>query len=515
MRRVLQLLGLSVTAFVSTQAFAQEPPDADAQPPAEEHKAEQPAPYAPGTGAASAGTVAPAATVVAPAASMAAPVGKPKVGDITAHGYFRGGWGASNQKGRMTCFGLSISGALKSKYRLGNECEQWGELHLATVVYVGEDGSVGHLHFMPVAFIPTTYIGYSPTATTASPEQDFNSTGAAVSFPNLYADIQGIPWLSGGTAWVGTRYYKRESFYISDFFYWNPSGVGGGVEDAFQLGRIWAAAPPMLRDVSFSYGVFAVDGEPKSNSATSAPLPMQFDLGVRNDLQIRGFRPYESGELQLGFQYIQNWTHKDDVSGNANTHSGWGITVQHVQDLLGGTNKLALQYGKGGGTGFGTLARFYYPDFSLYWGESESRIRVVDVLTIQPLDWLGAQLGGVWQRDDMGTGQSGAKSDWLSGGARVSLAVTEHFKFLLEAGFDQIKKDNGSDPSYLAKYTVAPTIAASKGFWTRPELRLFFTWAEWNDNAAISGVDSGNIYRDTYANYRKGAIFGLQAEAMW
>jgi maltoporin len=142
-------------------------------------------------------------------------------------------------------------------------------------------------------------------------------------------------------------------------------------------------------------------------------------------------------------------------------------------------------------------------------------MRVVDVLTVQPASWFGAQIGGVWQRDDMGTGERGAKTDWYSGGARVSFGIFEHFKMLGEAGIDQIKKDNGSDPSYLAKFTVAPTIAAAKGFWSRPELRLFYTYARWNDNAATSGVDSGNIYRETYANYRSGFIVGMQGEAMW
>ena len=64
---------------------------------------------------------------------------------------------------------------------------------------------------------------------------------------------------------------------------------------------------------------------------------------------------------------------------------------QFVQQFLGGDNHLAIQYGRGGGTGFGTLARFYYPDFSIYHDLSEARFRVVDVATIQPLEWLGAQ----------------------------------------------------------------------------------------------------------------------------
>ena len=460
MRRLLKLLGLSVlfvTGFLSTRAFAEEPTDADA-----------------------------------------APAAKPKFGDVSVSGYFRGGFGASNQKGRMTCFQLPLEGGLLSKYRLGNECEVWAELQLTTVVYADADGAVAHLHFMPTAFIPTTYIGYPPTGVTSS---DLGSpgTGATVAFPNLYVDIQGIPWLGGGTAWVGTRYYKRESIYISDFFYWNPSGVGGGIED-INLGK----------DLRLSYAVFAVDGQPNG----SPQLPMQIDFGFRNDVQLRGIKPYESGEFQVGFQYIADFSSSKDANGMDRpsvTHSGWGVTVQHVQKVLGGDNKLAFQYGKGGGTGFGTLSRFYYPDFSLYFDPSEFRMRVVDVLTIQPTDWLGGQVGLVYQHDDLGN--AGQKTDWYSAGARVSYAFTKHAKLLGEVGYDRVQKSNGADPQFLTKLTIAPAITAAKGFWARPELRLFYTWAVWNEDARTATIDSGRLYTTT--DLLSGATFGLQGETWW
>jgi maltoporin len=487
MGRVLQFMGLA-GLLVSAPAFAQdEEPTTEAQPVAEETANEAPAPVA----------ATPTPAVEAPAAP---PATGPKVGDLSVSGYFRGGFGASNQKGRQTCFQLAIPGSLVSKYRLGNECEVWAELNLSTVVYVGDDGTVASVHFMPTAYVPTTYIGYSPTSTTSSPATFTTSTGATLSFPNLYTDIKGIPWLAGGTAWAGNRYYKREAIYISDFFYWNPSGVGAGVED-INLGG----------GIKVSYGVFAVDGQPKSSDVSSPPFPMQIDLGIRNDIQVRGFRPYDSGELQLGFQYIADFSNNKDTNGDSNTHGGWGVTLQHVQDILGGNNKLAVQYGKGGGTGFGTLSRFYYPDFSLYWAPSESRFRIVDVLTIQPTDALGAQVGVVYQHDNLGT--TGTTQDWISAGTRVGYAFTNHFKVLGEVGFDQVKKSNGSGPLQLTKFTIAPTIAAAKGFYGRPEVRLFYTWAMWNANARTATVDSGRMYTDT--NKLSGAIFGIQTEAMW
>ena len=487
MRSAPPLLFL-ITDLLSAPAFAQEPAgeDADARHNTEQPKqAEQPVP------------VLTPATPPAAAAPAEAPPAKPKFGDLTTSGYFRGSFGASNHQGRMTCFKLrDIPGGMFSKYRLGNECEVWSETHFTIVTYAGDDGAVASVHVMPTVFIPTTYIGYSPNGAVNPPDQNLLSTGAVLYFPTLYADIKGVPWLFGGTAWAGTRYYKRESVYISDFFYWNPSGVGAGIED-IALGE----------DLRLSYGAFAVDGEPTSMAMSQPSLPLQIDFGLRNDLQLRGIKFWESGEFQLGVQGIASY------SANPASHGGWGATFQFVQKLLGGDNKFAVQYGRGGGTGFGTLARFYYPDFSVRHELAEWRFRVLDVLTVQPIPLLGAQLAGVFQHDDLGT--MGSQTNWYSAGGRVSLALVRHAKLLGEAGYDRVTKDNGSKPQFLFKATGAIAITADRGFWARPELRLFFTWAKWNETARQAGVDQGLVFTNYYMQFQNAANFGIQAETWW
>ena len=499
MRPTLPLLGLSglwLIGVLSTDAVAQNSTDAteetNAQHNTDEPKqAEQPAPVL---------------TPAAPAPEAVAPVPRPKFGDLTISGYFRGGFGASNRKGRMTCFALANQQGLVFKYRLGNECEVWSETHFTIVTYAGDDGTVARLHVMPTVYIPTTYIGYSPNGAVNTPAMMATSTGAVLYFPTLYFDIQGVPWLFGGTAWAGTRYYKRESIYINDFFYWNPSGVGAGVED-INLGG----------DLRLSYAAFAVDGEPGSPAVmTDPPLPNQVDFGVRNDLQLRGIKPWPSGEFQLGVQGILSY------SNNPSASNGWGVTFQYVQKALGGDNRVAVQYGRGGGTGFGTLARFYYPDFSVTHDLSEARFRALDVFTLQPIAWFGAQLDAVYQRDTNFLGNPGFTNTWMSAGGRVGFAVVKHLKLLGEAGYDQITKSNGAPKQYLGKLTAAVALTTDRGFWARPELRLFATLALWNQAAAIGGVDSGRIYTDVYRDmttglplYTRGAIFGMQAETWW
>jgi maltoporin len=530
MGRALQIMGLSglfLMGVASTHAFAQDRTDDDnandtqadphhntSQPKESEHPVPVIEP--------SAETKTPPVGAVAPAPEAVLPAAKPKRGDLSITGYFRGGFGAIVKEtypaaggapagvvgGRMTCFSLSNPAGLVAKYRLGNECEVWSETHFTMVTYAGDDGVVSTVHFMPTIYIPSPDIGYSPNGTTSAVQIRTTATGATVSFPNLYVDIKGISWLGGGTAWAGTRYYKRESVYINDFFYWNPSGVGGGIED-IKLGE----------DLRLSYAAFAVDGEPQAPTSSTDPLlPAQIDFGVRNDLQLRGIKPWASGEFQIGGQYIVDYSNHPLLDGNGNpigsvTHGGWGVTGQFVQKVLGGDNKLALQFGKGAGTGFGTLSRFYYPDFTLYFAPSQSRFRFVDVLTIQPVEWLGAQFDVIYQRDQNVLGVAGQSTDWYSAGGRVTWAFTEHAKLAGEIGYDRVTKSINSDVQELTKFTIAPTLTTGRGFMTRPELRLFYTYALWNASARGANIDSGTIYRST--PLLSGSIFGIQAETWY
>jgi maltoporin len=48
---------------------------------------------------------------------------------------------------------------------------------------------------------------------------------------------------------------------------------------------------------------------------------------------------------------------------------------------------------------------------------------------------------------------------------------------------------------------------------SRPELRLFATYAQWSDAARIATIDSTHIYTELYPTYLSGWTYGLQGEA--
>jgi len=226
-------------------------------------------------------------------------------------------------------------------------------------------------------------------------------------------------------------------------------------------------------------------------------LPSRADIGIRNDIQLRGLELYPGGELQFGLDVVL------DDSDNPDRHSGWGLTVRHVQQALGGNNKLAVQYGQGAGVDFGL-------NDSLVNDSDVTRLRLVDVFTFQASSWFGGQAGVIYQHDNLAVGSQ----DWLSLGGRVGLAFTEHAKVFIDVGHDNIKPEGG-DRRSLTKITLGPAISAGEAFLARPEFRLFYTLAFWNDAARETGngIDSGGIYSDT--DKTSGSTIGVQSEGWW
>src|SRR3954463_10290975 len=138
--RLFGLSGLLLAGLLSMPAFAQGLPEAEEDPRQSTQKpkeAEEPT------------VVLPAEPVPSPTVPVVVAPPKPKFGDLAVSGYFRGSFGASNQKGGMTGFSLALPGELRSKYRLGNECEVWSETHFTVVTYAGEGGVIATAHVMP------------------------------------------------------------------------------------------------------------------------------------------------------------------------------------------------------------------------------------------------------------------------------------------------------------------------------------------------------------------------------
>jgi len=206
--------------------------------------------------------------------------------------------------------------------------------------------------------------------------------------------------------------------------------------------------------------------------------------------------------MEFGVSYI-------DVPERRDTHQGWAITAQHVQkNFLGGKNKFALQYGEGPGTGLG-----YTGDPTL--DTSNKSYRAVEFFDWQITRQFGGQIEAVYQKDIRPDGQG---QNWISLGVRPTYAITEQFKLVTELGHDQIEAPGGTRK--LSKFTFAPTWSPrGPDFWTRPEIRLYYTYASWNAAAqrAANQFDAGSALSDTgsFGSALHGSNFGVQVEYWW
>ena len=378
-------------------------------------------------------------------------------------GYLRSGVGNSLNGGKQSCF--KLPGA-EAKYRLGNECEQYAELELRQDVYSFDDGSV-----LSVDGMASLYNQYDRQLT-------FQGDNGAARLPQLYAQWSNLPSLNGGSLWAGRRYYKRNDIHISDFYYWNQSATGAGVEDV------------LIGGLKYSYALSRKDNLYQENYVT------------RHDFNVAGFNTNPGGELELGLSYL-------DKPKRTDAHSGWAITAQHVQsEFLGGKNKFAVQYGEGSGTGLG-----YTGDFRL--DNSSKRYRIVEFFDWQVTPRFGGQIEAVYQKDFR---PDGGNQEWLSLGVRPAYAISEQFKLVTELGHDQVRAADGTRK--LSKFTFAPTWSPKgPGFWTRPEVRLYYTYASWNAAAqrAANELDAGSALSDTgaFGTARHGSNAGLQVEYWW
>ena len=378
-------------------------------------------------------------------------------------GYLRSGVGNSLNGGKQSCF--KLPGA-EAKYRLGNECEQYAELELRQDVYSFDDGSV-----LSVDGMASLYNQYDRQLT-------FQGENGSARLPQLYAQWSNLPGLNGGSLWAGRRYYKRNDIHISDFYYWNQSATGAGIEDV------------LIGGLKYSYALSRKDNLYQENYVT------------RHDFNVAGFNTNPGGELELGLSYL-------DKPERTDAHSGWAITAQHVQsEFLGGKNKFAVQYGEGSGTGLG-----YTGDFRL--DNSSKRYRIVEFFDWQVTPRFGGQVEAVYQKDFR---PDGGNQEWLSLGVRPTYAISEQFKLVTELGHDQVKAADGTRK--LSKFTFAPTWSPKgPGFWTRPEVRLYYTYASWNAAAqrAANEFDAGSALSDSgaFGSARHGSNAGLQVEYWW
>lgn len=390
---------------------------------------------------------------------------------FSTDGYLRAGTGAGTKDDSTACFKLGGDGL---NYRLGNECDTFVEINLKNTVKVGGMQFSGNI--MP------TYYGSG---------NDSPSTGLGQAF----IEANGLDFAPGINFWVGKRYYGRSDVHITDTKYTQLDGTGGGA-DNIDLG---------VGKLGVSY--FRRDTATFPGWGTASRFNIEFSTSQVN----------EGGWLRV-LLGIVNSEEMADKDGNAvNGRGGQSLTLQHYQHNLfglGGGNTLWLQSANGSAGLNGGFVNAYNGNGNDWittdasnttWVEDHGkskRTRIADSFSWQQGNFGGAVVAHL-QKDN----NTQYTTTSTSLGGRLSYAFTNNFKLVGEAGQSSIKAP-GTDTQKLSKFTIAPTLTTGKGLNDRPELRLFYTKASWNDAAAAanSSLPAGST---------SGKRFGVQAEIWW
>jgi maltoporin len=395
------------------------------------------------------------------------------------NGYLRSGIGSSvGGGGSQQCF--QLAGA-SSKFRLGNECETYGELAIGATLYKDAEasGAVFRLNTR-LAVSASEWQDWEGSSSSKNPNSNF-------ALRETYGTVSNFG-LGDTVAWAGKRFYDRHDVHIIDFYFWDNSGPGAGLENIdVGIGRLALA----WRQNTYDSGNTSTDG-------------IDHTLGVSGlDARWSGLKVNPGGELTLGVD-LRHANKVQNDTANEST-DGYAFNAMHTQGgVLGGYNTVAVQFQKG------DIASSYgYPNPNA--NKSDKTYRIVEQLQWQSGKFSGMAVGLMEKKKPaVGDGQT-----WYAFGARPEYAFTKHLGIALEQGFDVVKPENG-DTRTLSKTTLALLISPDEKFWARPQLRLFGTYAKWN-RAAQAAADAGSAMSTTgaFGSTLSGKTIGAQVEAWW
>lgn len=387
------------------------------------------------------------------------------------HGYLRAGYGLNGRGGQQVAFQAPGAAA---KYRLGNEAETYGEFILVNNWLNPTPDKKKTPSFRTEVMLQAQ----TTNANTFSSHDQFHLREAFAQASNIW------PAQPQARFWAGERYYRRQDIHINDFYSVDMSGHGGGVEDVdVHLGKVAVAVIGAASDeVITQRGAYA---------------KLNFDA-----------RWYG---VNVGVGSLALWVNVAQAKGGTTEDGtvipsslGWAVGVKHlIEHFGGGYQNLLIAYGQGIATNF----RAEVAPVTVFQ-EDAKRLLITDHMLLRPAHWFGVMPVLIYQRSETGDEAAGV-SHWFSAGARPIFYFSEYTSLALEGGIDWVRDGATHTDGSLRKVSVAPQLATGPTFFSRPVLRLFFTYANWSPSLR------GQVGGAPYAERTDGLSYGLQAETWW
>ncbi|MBC3619250.1 maltoporin LamB [Vibrio metschnikovii] len=389
------------------------------------------------------------------AAAVAASLAAGSAFAVDFNGYMRAGTAISNHGTGDQAFEKNGVG------RLGNENDNYYEFGFAKELKTGEQ-----------TWKVESMIASSDEGKSGWESKEINVAQFNVQAKGLFASDP------DAVLWAGKRYYQRKDIHITDFYFLNTSGTGGGIENV------------SIGDQKLSVALIQ-DGAHENST------------GYIFDARLANIGVWDNASLELAVAY--NFaTDKDNVSEQADD----GVLLSAIlhQGLSNGFNQTILQYGT---NGYGNQVADFGSGAWYNRGTSANN----DARAFRLINWGVMSLGEQWEMGHQlaymnGSDISAAKlsTDQYSAVVRPMYKWNDTMRTVFEAGYHGGKKAAGTETEDFghAKLTVAQAWAMGDSFWSRPELRVYGSYLHDTKNDDRFGTGNDSEF-----------VVGVQVEAWW
>ena len=405
------------------------------------------------------------------AAVVAASVSAPALADYTPNAYFNGYMRAGvgiDKNGKFN----GNDGLAHKVGRLGNESNLYAEIGIGADVAKVDD---------------TVWTVNSMLSVQSSENNSYTTLNGdnnnRIALRQFNVEVKGLfDSDKDARIWVGKKYVQREDIHINDYYYYDISGTGAGIENVSLGDGKW----------SFAY---------VQNTSDKHVFDTRYSFPL-----------WDGASFQIGETYAQMIRQKQtDKQANGNM-----LTLEFTQGFNGGWNKTVFQWKTGSecanqnGTAWGSNKGNEYDLFN--FGETSlggnfHLFHVVDYAYVS-FDESNNDNQKTWRV---------VLRPWYQ--------LTNMTKLVAEFGaYGQYteKTDGSKSRDRLQKATLAYAIAPdASSMWSRPEIRFFVTWLHGTDSdITYTGVAHAKDFdlEGRGTGYRDGTTdiqVGVQAEAWW
>ncbi|MGR5177413.1 maltoporin LamB [Vibrio parahaemolyticus] len=405
-------------------------------------------------------------------------------------GYFRAGTALSSN-------GTGDASYEKQKVgRLGNENDNYSEFGFGKDLQTGEQ-----------TWRVESMIASGNSGTNGWQDGDFNVAQYNVQATGLFSfDRQ-------ATVWAGKRYYQRKDVHITDFYFLNTSGTGGGIENisvgnqklSLALIDHSSSKQKTLDGKQWVHKPGTNPGQPDSWEEQDKYKEDEVKAYVA-DVRLANIGLWEDATLEIAGAY--NFA-TGTASGDKNVKADDGVLATAIlhQNMANGFNQTVVQYGNSSyGAQMADLGNGGNFDRKDDANNGAQGVRLLNwgVISLGDKWEMGHQLLAARSTDAAISATNRAKTDHdlISAVIRPMYQWTTTVRTIFEAGAYQENYSNAGNKKG-SKFTVAQAFSMGEGFFARPEIRVYGTYLDdRSDSAQLSDKSK-----------KKEFLLGVQVEA--